>query len=230
MAYGNEITVEKLRLLRSGFIELREGSLYAIIGDLLGLTGLAVIVAYIGFPLSITINESPLESAAPTLLIGAAVALVGIIISIIGLIRWKNSGKYFREFDPLSFSSADTGPALMLWGSYLVVLILIVFIAGVLVLSFGAIVASLILALAAGILVFIGAILFGVFLLKIKNLRLFYGLNVPDFTVDAVLWFLGILFEVLYIVAEIIIYIHSGEALTAIIVKEREMTRQGSQG
>ncbi len=226
--YKSDLTKEKLRLLKIGFLELREGSLYALIGDLLGLIGLLGIAAFLGFPFDLNHGEASLEAAASAILIGAAIALVGIIISLVGLIRWKNSGRYFREFDPINFSSAETGPALMLWSTLLVVFTLVIFIAGVLALSWGVVVASLVIALVASILVLIGAILFGVFLLKIKNLQLFYGLNVPDFTIDAVLWFLGLVFQVLYLVAEILVYIHAGEAVTAIIIKEREISEEES--
>jgi len=226
--YKGELTKEKLRLLKIGFLELREGSLYAVIGDLLGLIGVVGIVIILGFPLDLNQGEASFETAASALLIGAAIALVGILISLVGLIRWKNSGRYFKQFDPVNFSSAETGPALMLWSTLLVVFTLIIFIAGVLALSWGVVVTSLVIALAASILVLIGAILFGVFLLKIKNLQVLYGLNMPDFTIDAVLWFLGLVFQVLYLVAEILIYIHAGEALTAIIIKEREISGEDS--
>ncbi|MCE4619853.1 MAG: DUF973 family protein [Desulfurococcales archaeon] len=226
--YKSELTKEKLQLLKIGFLELREGSLYAVIGDLLGLIGLVEIVAVLGFPFDLNQGETLLEASASALLIGAAIALVGIIISLVGLIRWKNGGRYFREFDPINFSSAETGPALMLWSTLLVVFTLVVFIAGVLALSWGVVVTSLVIALVASILVLIGAILFGVFLLKIKDLQLLYGLSMPDFTIDAVLWFLGLVFQVLYLVAEILIYIHAGEALTAIIIKEKEIAGQES--
>ena len=226
--YKSELTKEKLQLLKIGFLELREGSLYAVIGDLLGLIGLVGIIAFLRFPLDLNQAEASFEVAASALLILVAIALVGIVILLVGLIRWKNSGRYLREFDPINFSSAETGPALMLWGALLIAFALVVFIAGVLVLSWDIVITSFIIGIVASILVLVGAMLFGVFLLKIKDLQLFYGLNVPDFTIDAVLWFLGLVFQVPSLIAEILIYIHAGEALTAVIVKEREIAEQES--
>ena len=222
-AYQEKLTPDKLRLLATGFQELRDGSLYMIIGTLLLFIGIAAIY----FTVGLTIHAGSLAGAVTAVVAGGLLSLIAAILMLLGLVKWKHGGSYFKQFDPAHYSYAESGPKYMLWSVYIGILALIIMAVGAIASSGGLVGAGVLLAIIAGLVGLIGVILFGLFLLRIKDLSVMYGLNVPDFTVDAVLWFLGILFELLTFIATILIYMHAGEAVTAIRLAETELAKGG---
>ena len=223
VAYQEKLTPDKLRLLAIGFQELRDGSLYMIVGTLLLFIGIASIYASVGF----TLHAGSLAGAVTAVIAGGVLALIAVIIMLLGLVKWRHGGSYFKQFDPAHYSYAESGPKYMLWSVYIAILALLVLLAGAAAHSGGLIGTGVLLIVIAGLVGLIGEILFGIFLLRIKDLSVVYGLNVPDFTIDAVLWFLGIVFELLTFIATILIYMHAGEAVTAIKVAETELAKSG---
>jgi len=223
VAYQEKLSLDKLRLLATGFEELREGSLYMIIGTLLLFIGIAAIYATVG----LTLSAGNLVTAVTSVIAGGILALIAAILLLVGLVKWRHGGSYFRQFDPAHYSYAESGPKYMLWSVYIGILALLIVLAGAAARSGGLLGLGVLLIIIAGLVGLIGEILFGIFLLRIKDLSVMYGLNVPDFTIDAVLWFLGIIFELLTFIATILIYMHAGEAVTAIKVAETELAKGG---
>ncbi len=217
-----EITSENIRLLTAGFEGLRSGSLYMIIATLLGFIAIMVIYFGAGFGLSV----GSIGGAVGSIIAGGVLVLIAAIIGVLGLVKWQHGGSYFKQFDAMKFGYAETGPKLMLWGLYIVILAAIILIIGAAAKSPGVVVGGSALLIIAAIIDLIGYILFGIFLLRIKDLNILYGLSLPDFTIDAVLWFIGIVVGILTFIAVILIYVHSGEALTGLTIKERELAEK----
>lgn len=230
VAYQEKLTLDKLRLLAIGFQDLREGSLYIIIGELLIIAGLASVVVSIGFSL----YASSISGTVTGAIIGLVIILIGIILQFMGLVKWQHGGSYFKQFDPLRYSYAESGPKFMIWSIYLLIIDILILILGLAIKSIGIVMMGGGLLIITLILLMIGEILFGVFLLRIKDLQIFYGIAVPDFTIDAILWFIGIILQfiphdgaligaIIMFIATILIYIHSGEAASAIKLAEMKL-------
>jgi hypothetical protein len=197
------LSPDAVRLLINGFSQLKEGSLYMIIGTLLAALGLIAI-----FPTMPHGRFTVALAGASTALI---LALIGEIIALLGLVRWRHGGEYFKQFDPAGMSSGASGPKYMLWGVGIIIIALLILIPAALTGSMGLILTGISVAIIGGLIYLIGYILFGIFLLKLEDIR-YKGLMVPDFKIDAIIWFIGIVINLLTFVAVILIYVHAKEA------------------
>lgn len=213
---GEELTQDRINLLVYGFSELKDGALFMLIGDILA--SLALIGVF--FP-AMTGSMTGVIAGATGLL---GIALIGGIISLIGLIKWKDAGKYFKQFDPMRLGYGESGPKYMLYSLLIIIFGILVAIAG----AFGAVasgaapVGGIFLGLGiiiiGGIVYLIGIILFGLFLLRLDELKAM-GINIPEFKLDAILWLIGIVFSILTFIAVILIYMHSKEAVNMLRIQ-----------
>ncbi len=208
-----ELTQDRLNLLIHGFNNLKDGALFMLIGELLASISLVGLI----FP------GMAASQSLGALLVGAAgllgLGLIGGIISLIGLLKWKDAGKYFKQFDPLRLGYGESGPKYMLYAIIIIIFGLIIALLGALgtaVTGGGGVLGVAFLGIGiviiGAIVYLIGIILFGLFLLRLDEIKAM-GVNIPEFKLDAILWFIGIIFSILTLIAVILIYMHSKEAI-----------------
>lgn len=202
---GAQPPFDKVRLLVEGFEGLRSGAKYMLLGLIFWVAGLLLVI--------LVLLSGGLGGSSGTVL-GLIVIIIGAVIGLYGLVRWMNGGKRFREFDE-DLRYGELGPKYMLYSIPLLVLALLLLAGGIVIESALELIMGYILLVVSGIIALIGYILFGIFLLKLDNLRI-DGVRMPDFNIDAILWFIGLLFSVLSIVAVILIHMHSNAAIERI--------------
>lgn len=202
---GGQPPFDKVRLLVEGFEGLRSGAKYMLLGFIFWVVGLILVI--------LVILSGGLGGSSGAVL-GIMVIIVGAVIGLYGLVRWLDGGRRFREFDE-DLRYGELGPKYMLYSVPLLVLALLLLVGGVVIESALELIMGYIFLVASGIIALIGYILFGIFLLKLDNLRI-DGVRMPDFNIDAILWFIGLLFNILSIVAVILIHMHSNAAIERI--------------
>ncbi len=197
--------VERVRILAEGFAGLRDGAKYMLFGVLFEAVGIMMLApALFGGGLT----------AASGSIASIILVIIGALASVFGLIKWKKSGEFFKQFDP-SLRYAESGPKYMLYAIPLVIIALLMVLGGSSGESTGVMALGYILLLIAGLLALVGYILFGIFLVRVGETRM-EGVTLPDFKIDGVLWIVGIILGILALVAVILVYMHSKEAEAAL--------------
>lgn len=212
---GAEAPQERMNLLRGGFQGLKRGALYFIIVTILGM------LVYAGLLAEFLLGGRGFETGALGDIAFSSVGFAGIamgVIALMGLIEWMKAGRYFAEYDPLKLGYGYTGPRLLLYG---VIMLLIAVMASGLIhyttrhtgtASGFAAAFALGLLIIGVILALVGWVMFGVFLIQLDELRA-AGLAVGGFKLAGLLWIIGLIINILNIIAVILVYIYSGDTL-----------------
>ncbi|MEB3780251.1 MAG: DUF973 family protein [Desulfurococcales archaeon] len=197
--------VERVRILAEGFAGLRDGAKYMLFGVLFEAVGIMMLApALFGGELT----------AASGSIASIILVIIGALASVFGLIKWKKSGELFKQFDP-DLRYAESGPKYMLYAIPLAIIALLIMLGSLSGEAMGILVVGYLLLLIAGLLVLVGYILFGIFLVRVSEIGM-EGVTLPNFKIDGVLWIVGIIFGILALVAVILIYMHSKEAEAAL--------------
>ena len=132
------------------------------------------------------------------------IAVIGLAIGIVGLLKLKESGEQFARFDP-NLSKLKT--AVNLYIASFIIMIL-----GFLI-AYASPFTGLGIVMLAGLLSLVAAIFFGLHLMSLGDLAT-KGLPVPEgFRLDGILYLVGIIISILQLIAIILAYIHAGEAI-----------------
>lgn len=191
---------ENFTFLVNGFENLKNGALILIIGF--------IIVWIIVLPAMVAIHSvthiyrsgSGIEVIGAPWFIGPGI--ITAILSVVGVLMFKEGGANLKRVEPYVLDYGESGPKYMLYG-------LIMTVVGMLgVLARTAAVLSLILVFLGAIMSLVGGILFGIFLLRLEELRR-RGVPIDDFKADGILWIIGLFIPVLTIIAVILIYVHA---------------------
>jgi len=201
---GESLSIDRVRLLVEGFDDLRSGAKYTIFGMVLWVIGLILIaIALLGG-----------ADDASGIVMSILVLIVGILVGLYGTVKWMHGGKRFRGFNE-DLKYGELGPKYMLYSIPILILALLLIGVGIMGESIILVIMGYILMAASGIIALIGYILFGIFLLKLDDLKV-DNIRLPDFNIDAILWLIGLVLGVTSIVAIILIYMHSNTAIERI--------------
>lgn len=208
------LDVMKARLLRDGFNGLKDGSLFMLLGTLLTVIGI------IGLMIGSSVVPSTPGPSSLTGVVASALGLlilvlIGAVFSLLGLFKWLEGGRYFKQFDAYRLGYGESGPKYMLYGVFIIIFGIVVTILSAVGSSVGGAFAGIGIIILGSILSLVGIIFYGIFLLRLDELRSL-GLNTPEFKIDAIFWFIGIIFSIFTVIAVILIYIHAKEAVEGI--------------
>jgi len=181
-------------LLKSAFEDFRAGILYMFVGLLI--FGLAVGASLVG---AILAGKGPAIGLG-----GGIIGLIGLIIFLLGILKLKEAGDKFQQFDP-SLGKLSLAVKIYIATIILGILTIIIF---VVMPPLGALIGLLL-----GLANLVASILFGLFLMNLGDLAA-KGVPVPDrFKLAGILYLVGIIISILQLIALILVYLDAGEAI-----------------
>jgi len=189
-------------LLKSAFEDFRSGLLYMFVGGLIFFLGVgSSLVGALAGGKGLAIG------------IGAGiVGLIGLIIFLLGILKLKEAGDKFQQFDP-SLGKLSLAVKIYIATIIIGILTIILFIAAPAV---GALIALLL-----GLANLVASILFGLFLMNLGDLAA-RGVPIPDrFRLDGILYLIGIIIGLLQLIALILAYLDAGEAIRRLEAAEK---------
>lgn len=218
-------------LIIEGFERLKTGSLLVILSLALTAAAVASAVGVMGFGFGMPGHEGEPGEAGGfgPLAMASAPLAIAVLASILGIAGWVvllGSAGRFAEYDRVRFGKGETAARLVA-GGFLAVLL------GIAAAGAGLWPAALAIVVLGGLAVLLGNVIFALFVSDLARLRQEDGLPVPDgFRTAGTLLLLGtllyipmitmILGAILQVLAVIMIFIYSKEAVDALTIQARQ--------
>ncbi|MEB3860376.1 MAG: DUF973 family protein [Desulfurococcales archaeon] len=206
--------LDRLNLAIRGFSELERGSTFLIVS---AIAGVILIIA--------VLSMGGLGGSLGALAFALTWSLITSILALMGYVRFRAGGSYFRELEPSRLGKGETGARLIIWG--IAVGLPGLFITGIAFFYESlAYLLGIALMMIGGVLSLAGFIFFAIFLFRLNELRYLTGVSeLRGFEAAAILWLLGLFLGITLIISVILIYMRSRDNINLLSARAGAMSQ-----